>query len=161
MLRQLAFVRASLVLVAIASLVPGPLSADPAASDPGLEIKLSRVGQIGLSTYDLPRAIEFYRDVLGLPLMFVVSDMAFFQAGDVRLMVGLSRGPTMKPGGGTVVYFTADDWAETEAALIARGLEFDRPTEVLQRDGEREHVLREFHDPDGNLLAIIGWRPAF
>lgn len=130
----------------------------PAAAAPAAEHTLSRVAQIGLSTDDLERAIHFYRGVLGLELMFVVSDMAFFAVGDTRLMVGLSRGASMVPGGGSVVYFDAQDWAETEAALLARGLTFDRPTEILQRDGAREHVLREFHDPDGNLLAIIGWR---
>jgi extradiol dioxygenase family protein len=73
-------------------------------------------------------------------------------------MVGLARQGSV-PIGGAVVYFDAHDWAATEANLISRGVRFTAPTEIVQREGGREHALREFTDPDGNALAIMGWRP--
>jgi methylmalonyl-CoA/ethylmalonyl-CoA epimerase len=119
---------------------------------------LSNVVQVALTVRDLPRAIAFYRDTLGLTFTFETNGMAFFQAGDMRLMIGLARQGSV-PIGGAVVYFDAHDWAATEAALIRRGVRFTAPTEIVDREGGREHALREFADPDGNSLAIMGWRP--
>lgn len=118
---------------------------------------LSKIAQIAVATSDLPRAIAFYRDALGLPLMFEVSGMAFFDAGGTRLLVG----PMFKeapPAGDVVIYFDAGDWSSTEAALESRGVKFDRRAEVVQRAEGKEHALRLFKDPDGNQLAIMGWR---
>lgn len=119
---------------------------------------LSKIAQIALSTRDLARAVAFYRDVLGLKLMFEVSGMAFFDAGGTRLMIG----PAQHTGAlqnNTYVYFDAGDWHATEAALTGRGLEFEREAEIVQRAEGKEHALRFFEDPDGNALAIMGWRP--
>jgi catechol 2,3-dioxygenase-like lactoylglutathione lyase family enzyme len=118
---------------------------------------LSKLAQVALSTRDLPKAIAFYRDVLGLKLNFEVSGMAFFDAGGVSLMIG----PAHHKGelqNNTFVYFDAGDWYATEAALTARGLSFTGNAEVIQRHDGKEHALRFFKDPDGNALAIMGWR---
>jgi extradiol dioxygenase family protein len=58
------------------------------------------------------------------------------------------------------VYFDAGDWLTTEANLESRGVKFDRPADVVQRAEGKEHAIRFFRDPDGNALAIMGWRPA-
>jgi catechol 2,3-dioxygenase-like lactoylglutathione lyase family enzyme len=118
---------------------------------------LSKLAQIALSTRDLPKAVAFYRDVLGLKLLFEVSGMAFFDAGGVRLMIGPAHHRDALQNN-TYVYFDAGDWYATEAALIARGLKFEREAEVVQRAEGKEHALRFFKDPDGNALAIMGWR---
>ena len=120
---------------------------------------LSKLAQIALSTRNLPKAIEFYRDALGLKLMFEVSGMAFFDMDGTRLMIGAAqyKGPLQN---NTYLYFEAGDWAATEAALTARGVKFDGEAEVIQRAEGKEHALRFFKDPDGNALAIMGWRPA-
>ena len=52
---------------------------------------LSKLAQIALSTRDLPKAVAFYRDVLGLKLMFEVSGMAFFDMAGTRLMIGAAH----------------------------------------------------------------------
>ncbi len=120
---------------------------------------LSKLAQIALSTRDLPKAIEFYRDTLGLKLMFEVSGMAFFDMDGTRLMIGAAQYKGALQNN-TYLYFDAGDWAKTEAALTARGVKFDGEAEVIQRAEDKEHALRFFKDPDGNALAIIGWRPA-
>jgi methylmalonyl-CoA/ethylmalonyl-CoA epimerase len=120
---------------------------------------LAKIVQIALGTRDLPKAIAFYRDTLGLKLMFEVSGMAFFETGGVRLMIGPNE-TGKAPQGDAYVYFDAGDWQETEAALERRGVKFDRPAEIIQRTEGKEHALRFFKDPDGNFLAIMGWRAA-
>jgi len=120
---------------------------------------LSNIAQIALTSRDLPRSVAFYRDVLGLKLMFEVPGMAFFDAGGVRLMLGAAAlDAPLQPN--TYIYFDAGEWQETEAALVARGVHFDRRAEVVQRTEGKEHAIRFFKDPDGNALAIMGWRPS-
>jgi len=50
---------------------------------------LSRIGQIAVIVHDLPKAVTFYRDILGMKFLFEVPRMAFFDCGGVRLMLGL------------------------------------------------------------------------
>ncbi|HJW42005.1 MAG TPA: VOC family protein [Rhizomicrobium sp.] len=120
---------------------------------------LNGVAQVSLVTHDLPRAKAFYRNVLGLDFLFESNGLAFFRAGEMTVMVGAPSNEQMISGGSTTVYFDAGDWNATEATLLARGVQFIAPVEIVERDSAREHALREFTDPDGNHLAIIGWRP--
>ena len=114
-----------------------------------------KVIQVAMTSHDLERSKTFYRDVLGLPFLMEVSGMAFFQAGDLRLMVGLSRTPG-EPIGGSVIYFEAPDIDTLCPALEAKGVTFNGPTQVLQRTDTHELKLRSFRDPDGNALALMG-----
>jgi len=45
--------------------------------------------------HDLERATAFYRDTLGLPLLFTVPNLAFFDCGGVRLMLGRAETPEL------------------------------------------------------------------
>jgi catechol 2,3-dioxygenase-like lactoylglutathione lyase family enzyme len=120
---------------------------------------LEKIAQIALTTQDLAKSTAFYRDTLGLTLMFEVPGMAFFDVGGTRLMIGQARldGPLQN---NSYIYFDAGDWNATESALTARGVHFDRPAEIVQRAEGKEHAIRFFKDPDGHALAIMGWRPA-
>jgi hypothetical protein len=47
------------------------------------------VTQLLIPIEDFERGVSFYRDVLGIPLFFSAPpQMAFFQCGGVRLLVG-------------------------------------------------------------------------
>jgi catechol 2,3-dioxygenase-like lactoylglutathione lyase family enzyme len=123
----------------------------------GQELSLAGRGlmQVGLTCRDLERAKAFYRDTLGLPLLFEVSGMLFFQLEGVRLMIGKE----MKPGdpiGGSVIYFNAPDMDALGAALEAKGVTFHGPAQILQQTETHDLKLRAFHDPDGNALALMG-----
>lgn len=120
---------------------------------------LANIAQIALTTQNLTTAVAFYRDTLGLKLLFEVPGMAFFDVGGTRLMLGENR-LSEKLQNNTYIYFDAGDWQETEGALESRGLKFDRPADIVQRTEDKEHAIRFFRDPDGNALAIMGWRPA-
>jgi catechol 2,3-dioxygenase-like lactoylglutathione lyase family enzyme len=111
--------------------------------------------QIGLTVRNLERARGFYRDVLGLPLLFEVSGMLFFQLGGLRLMVGKERSAG-QPIGGSLLYFDAPDIDELGRALEAKGVTFVSDPQVVQRTETHDLKLREFLDPDGNALAIMG-----
>lgn len=115
---------------------------------------LGRVAQIHISVADLDRAVAFYRDVLGLPLLFVVpgQPMAFFQAGDVRLYLGVPEAPEFRSH--TVVYYEVADIDAEYARLAALGVAFLDEPHVVHRDDSGELWMAFFNDPDGHHLAI-------
>lgn len=115
---------------------------------------LGPIRQIALTVTDLPRAVAFYRDLLELPLLFEVPNLAFFDCHGVRLMLGPAEGPE----GGThssVLYFTADDITTTHRTLAGRGVPFDREPHLIARMPDHELWMAFFRDPDRNLLAIL------
>jgi len=111
--------------------------------------------QVALTVKDLDRARMFYRDTLGLPLMFEAGHMLFFDIGGQRLMVGLSEKPD-QPIGGTYIYFDAPDLPALVPALKAKGVEMTGNTETLQRTDTHELKLQFFKDPDGNQIGLMG-----
>ena len=52
-----------------------------------MEIGLSTIGQIAVTDSEVDRAIAFYRDKLGMKLLFQVPNMGFFDCGGIRLML--------------------------------------------------------------------------
>lgn len=119
------------------------------------------LSQVMVSVSDLPRAVGFYRDALGLPFLFETNGMAFFQLDGLRLMVGAHPDHPPAPGG-ACLYFDAPDLPELARALEARGVVFTGPAVTLQKAQTADLMLRPFADPDGNLLALMGLveRPA-
>lgn len=113
--------------------------------------------QVGLSCRDLDGARNFYRDTLGLPLLFEAGNMLFFQLQGLRLMVGLAEPD--RPIGGSILYFDASDMDALGATLEERGVTFLGPAVTVQRTETHELRLREFCDPDGNALALMGLVP--
>lgn len=123
-----------------------------ASEGPGLKGML----QVAIAASDPAKLSGYYRDTLGLSVLFETSGMSFFGAGGVRLMIGPAHGASP---GDKIFYFEPENFAAAEAALEARGVKFPGAANVLQRESGRELALRPFHDPEGNALALMGWRP--
>jgi catechol 2,3-dioxygenase-like lactoylglutathione lyase family enzyme len=50
-------------------------------SSPSPSLQLGKIRQIAITVKDLERAIVFYRDALGIPFLFRVPNLAFFDCG--------------------------------------------------------------------------------
>jgi len=120
---------------------------------------LTGIAQIALASADPQKLVAFYRDMLGLPVLFEAGGMTFFQTGAARLMIGPAQ-PGQEIGGDAVVYFEPRDWSAAETKLEESGIAFTHPAQVLQRAPGRELALRAFRDPEGHYLALLGWRAA-
>jgi catechol 2,3-dioxygenase-like lactoylglutathione lyase family enzyme len=120
---------------------------------------LGAVGQIHISVTDLDRSVAFYRDVLGLPLLFQVpgQSMAFFAAGDVRLYLGVPESPRFRTT--VLVYFWVDDIEAEYARLMDRGVTFDSAPHVVYHDDSGDLWMSFFRDPDGHELVLMQERP--
>jgi methylmalonyl-CoA/ethylmalonyl-CoA epimerase len=120
----------------------------------------SRIAQIAIPAQDLPRAVRFYRDALGLRFLFEVPGMAFFDCGGVRLLVGLATTDEIARAS-SVLYFRVEDIQATHAALAARGVTFLRAPHFVAKMPDHELWIGEFRDSENNVLAVMAEvRPA-
>lgn len=117
---------------------------------------LGRIAQIAVNARDLERATAFYRDRLGLPLLFQVPGMAFFRCGDLTLMLGLPSEPEFDHPA-SILYFDVADIDAAHEALTQRGVTFRSKPHVVHREAERQMRLAFFTDTEGNTLALMSW----
>ena len=127
--------------------------------DPG-----ARIGHVHLKVADLPRAIAFYREVLGFELMQRMGDQAaFLSAGGYHHHLGLntweSRGGSPPPPGRTGLYHHAILYPDRPALAraVARVLAAGVPLEGAADHGVSESVY--LRDPDGNGIELYRDRP--
>ncbi len=137
---------------AACALILTALAAPAAAAAEGGPLTDARLLQVTLSSTNLDRSIAFYRDTLGLKLLFQVPGAAFFDMAGVRLRIERVKAA---PAMGDELYFD-DPGLSREAALAARGVKFLGPAETVQRTATSDLKLLEFLDPDGNPLALMG-----
>jgi len=113
---------------------------------------LSTIGQIALTVRDSSRSVAFYRDVLGMKLLFEMPGMGFFDCNGIRLMLsGSETGETYS----TIVYFKVPDIRVAYETLRGREVAFDREPHMIARMPEHELWMAFFRDPDRNLLALM------
>ena len=120
---------------------------------------LGTIGQIHVSCTDLERSVAFYRDALGVPLLFEVpgQPMAFFDCDGVRLYLGKPESESFRSQ--PVIYFRVDDLDDAFSALRERGVAFvDEPHRVATMP-DHELWMAFFRDPDGANLALMSERP--
>src|SRR5262245_50478957 len=121
---------------------------------PSPSVALSQIGQIAVPIRDLARAIQFYRDSLGLRFLFQAPPgLAFFDCNGVRLMLD---GPAQAHAGqSSVIYFRVPDIALAHSGLAARGVPFEGPPHLIAKLPDHDLWMAFFRDPDGNLLALM------
>jgi methylmalonyl-CoA/ethylmalonyl-CoA epimerase len=123
------------------------------------DLRDATVGQLLIPVRDLGRAILFYRDTLGIRFLFEAPpQMSFFQAGNVRLLVGVPE-PGRIEARGSVVYFKVDDIHAVHRTLVDRGVPFSAAPHRVHRAESYELWLAELSDPDGNVLALMAEIP--
>jgi methylmalonyl-CoA/ethylmalonyl-CoA epimerase len=120
---------------------------------------LGRIGQIAMTMQDLRGAVAFYRDVLGLPLLFEAPPgLAFFDCAGQRLMLARPEDGE-EAHGNSVLYFTVPDVRAAHATLRARGVRFVDEPHLVARLADREIWMAFLRDPEENLLAIMAEVP--
>jgi methylmalonyl-CoA/ethylmalonyl-CoA epimerase len=114
---------------------------------------LRRIGQIAVTVHDLDRAVQFYRDTMGLRFLFQAPPgLAFFDCGGVRLM--LSR-PEGAASAASIIYYTVDDIQQAYTTLSTRGAHFVGIPHMIARMPDHDLWLAECRDSEDNVLALM------
>lgn len=117
--------------------------------------QISQIGQIALTIHDLERAVAFYRDTLGLSLLFQVPPkMAFFDCGGVRLMLSLPEDPELDHPS-SILYYKVNDIHAVHAAFRDKGAEFRTEPHLVAKMPDHELWMAFLKDSEGNTLALM------
>ena len=119
-------------------------------------MKIHGVGQISISVTDVDRAVEFYRDILGIDFLFQVpgeNPMAFFDCSGTRLYINQPENP--EHAGTSVIYFQVDSAQDAAKELTERGVAIESEPHIIHQTDSYTLWMAFFHDPDGNLMAVM------
>lgn len=114
---------------------------------------VQKINQIGVPVKELARAIDFYKEQLGLSLLFNTDTMAFFDCGGLRLMLSLPEKDQFAHAS-SVLYFEVADIDRSYTDFQARGVEFSGPPHCVVKNGAAETWMAFFEDTEGNTHAL-------
>jgi len=117
-------------------------------------LALAQIGQIAVPVTDIDRAVAFYRDVLGMKLLFQAPPaLAFFDCAGVRLMLD---GPARAQAGqGSVIYYRVADIQAAFEALSARRVTVEAKPHLIAKMPDHDLWMAFFRDPDRNAFALM------
>ena len=119
---------------------------------------IKNIGQISIIVHDLQRAIAFYRDTLGLPLLFTAGNLAFFDCGGVRLMLGPAETPELDHPS-SILYFRVTDINAAHQKLIDLGVRIEAPPRLIAPMPTHDLWMSGFRDSEGNILELMSEVP--
>ena len=125
-----------------------------ATTNPGI----INVGQISINVHDLERAMAFYRDGLGLPLLFAAPNLAFFDCGGVRLMLGRAETPELDHPS-SILYLRVTEIKAAHQRLLEMGVQFLNPPRVIAPMPAHDLWMAAFRDSEGNILQLMSEVP--
>lgn len=124
-------------------------------------VHLDSIGQIALTVGDLAEAKRFYGETLGMKFLFDAGTMAFYQCGDIRLLIGLAATPVSGSGVGTILYFRVKEIEAVCAALKGQGVELTQNAHLVAKMPDHDLWMAFVKDPSGNVLGLMSEvRPA-
>ncbi len=105
-----------------------------------------------INVSDLDAGIAWYRDTLGMELLYRVDEIAWceFESPVARVSVGLAQVERVVQGGGAALTFGVVDLDAAKAVLDAAGVRQDGPVQEIPGMVR----LLTFYDPDGNALMF-------
>jgi predicted enzyme related to lactoylglutathione lyase len=115
---------------------------------------LSQIGQIAVNVHDTGRAVAFYRDQLGIRFLFSAGQLAFFDAGGIRLMLTPPEKPEFDHLS-SILYFKVPDIKQAHATLTERGVKFEDAPHMIARMPDHELWMTHFRDSENNLLSLM------
>jgi predicted enzyme related to lactoylglutathione lyase len=128
------------------------------AAAPSGELGITQIRQIAINVYDTARAVAFYRDVLGLKLLFSAGNLAFFDCGGVRLMLSPPSAPEFDHPS-SILYFKVDDIQSAYARLLQHKVKTEGEPHVVARMPEHDLWLAGFRDSENNVLELMSEVP--
>jgi methylmalonyl-CoA/ethylmalonyl-CoA epimerase len=114
-----------------------------------------RISQIILRVSDMGRAISFWSERVGLPVLSESADFAFLDGGSIQLI--LNRRDGYSGTALTEVVFEMEDVRSMFVSMKERGVPFEVDLRPVTSDGSRDLLAAHFRDADGNMASLTGW----
>jgi len=120
--------------------------------------EVQKIGQIAINVHDTNRAVGFYRDVLGLKLLFTAGQLAFFDCGGIRLMLSP---PSSKEYDhpSSILYFKVDDIQKAYAWLVSQNVKTEGEPNLVAKMPDHDLWLVGFRDSEGNVMEFMSEVP--
>ncbi|WP_019637722.1 VOC family protein [Paenibacillus fonticola] len=115
---------------------------------------IKNVGQIGVPVTDINRALNFYKEKLGLSLLFNTDRMAFFECDGLRLMLTLPEKEDFAHSS-SVIYFQVNNIKDTYKHLVEKEVMFIDEPHVVAKMGQSETWMVFFKDTEDNTHALM------
>ena len=119
---------------------------------------ITNIGQIAINVHDLERSTAFYRDVLGLPLLFSVPNLTFFDCAGVRLMLSRAESPEFDHPS-SILYFRVPDLNASYQKLVERGAQIFAPPRLIAPMPTYDLWMAAFRDTEGNIHQLMSEVP--
>jgi catechol 2,3-dioxygenase-like lactoylglutathione lyase family enzyme len=104
-----------------------------------------------INVLDPARATAFYRDTLGLPLLFTAGNLSFFDCGGVRLILTRAEKSEFDPS----VLFAVPDIVSAHREMLSRGARFEDQPHLIAKLPTHDLWMTFFRDSEENLLALM------
>jgi len=101
------------------------------------------------------RAATFYKDVLGLKLLFKAPPgLAFFDCGGVRLMLSRPEKPEHDHPS-SILYFAVPDIQAAHLRMKANGARFEDEPHLVAKMPDHDLWMTFFRDTENNLMGLM------
>lgn len=115
---------------------------------------LSKIGQIAINIKDSARATEFYRDKLGMKLLFCAGPLSFFDCEGVRIMLTPPSDAEFDHPS-SLIYFKVADIQAQYAAMKEAGVKFRDKPHIVAPMPTYDLWMTHFYDTEGNSLVLM------
>ena len=115
---------------------------------------ITKVGQVAVPVKDLERAVMFYKEQLGLQLLFQTDNMAFFDCNGLRLLLSLPEKENFAHAS-SVFYFHVEHIQAAFEDFKAKKIVFTDEPHLVAKMGQTETWMVFFEDTEGNTHALM------
>lgn len=116
---------------------------------------ITAVGQIAINVHDMPRAVRFYRDVLGLKHLFDAGPrLSFFDCGGVRLMLDIPEDRKFDHPG-SILYYKVPDLQSAYRLLLDADVTIEGEPRLIAPMPTHDLWMAFARDTEGNMFALM------
>ena len=115
-----------------------------------MSTQVSSIKQIAITVSDVDKALEFYRDILGLEFLFSAGpNLAFLNADGVRIMLSTPQGAN------SILYFNVNDIESSYKTFVEQGAKAERQPQLAANMPDHDLWTVFLRDPDDNLVGLM------
>jgi methylmalonyl-CoA/ethylmalonyl-CoA epimerase len=118
-------------------------------------VALNQIGQIAITVKDMPRAVAFYRDVLGMRHLFDAGPkLSFFDCGGVRLMLDIPEQAEFQHPP-SILYYKVGDISAVHRELKEKNVRFEDEPHIIAKLATHDLWMTFARDSENNVFALM------